>query len=108
MPKYNDSVGKIKGYLESASMEEVAVSKLFFREYNCPSHCGGCCPRFSLDYFEGSERWEKFKKEYPEQVHRFKKREVEGVVLYSDLQDDHENWHCRNLDMSNEIGRAHV
>lgn len=28
------------------------ISPLFFRDYECPSGCGWCCPRFSLDYFK--------------------------------------------------------
>lgn len=100
-----DSLNKIKGYLKSAS-QELIVSKMFFRDYSCPSHCGGCCPRFSLDYFEGP-RWEKFKELYPEQIERFKPRIVDGVTVYTDPQDDHTNHHCRNLDMTNGRCKIH-
>ncbi len=100
-----DSTDKIKGYLESAQ-QNLVVSKMFFRDYTCPAGCGGCCPRFSLDYFEGP-RWEKFKELYPEQVERFIKREVNGVTVYTDFQNDNPNHHCRNLDMSNGRCKVH-
>lgn len=97
---YRDSTDKIKGYLEAAQSEEVILSKLFFRDYTCPANCGACCPRFSLDYFEG-ERWEKFKATYPDKVKYFKKREVNGVTVWTDAQDDHKDHFCRNLDQTN-------
>lgn len=93
-----DSVQKILGYLENAS-KNIMLSKLFFRDYTCPSGCGGCCPRFSLDYFEGSERWEKFKELYPEHVDKFTSREVDGVTVWSDLQEDHNNHYCKHLNL---------
>lgn len=96
---YRDSVDKIKAYLEAAGSKEVILSRLFFRDYTCPANCGACCPRFSLDYFEG-ERWELFKATYPDKVKFFKQREVDGVVIYTDAQDDHKDHYCRNLDKS--------
>ena len=94
---YTDSVQKIKGYLKNASAN-LTLSRLFFRDYSCPAKCGGCCLKFSLDYFEG-ERWEKFKSLYPDQVSRFKLREVDGVKVWTDWQNDNETRWCRHLDM---------
>lgn len=102
--KYTDSTNKIFGYLKNAQ-KTVVLSKLFFRDYTCPESCGGCCPKFSLDFFEG-ERWEIFKKEYPDKVAFFKKREIAGVNVYSYLQDDNETRWCRFLDLS--IGRCSI
>ncbi len=104
---YSDSTGKIKSYLDNASLKTLVLSKLFFRSYSCPSGCGGCCPKFSLDYFEGSERWEKFKELYPEQVSRFVRREVNGAIIYTDFQLDNPGHHCRNLDHSNGRCKIH-
>jgi len=106
MPQFLDSIGKIKGYIESASMDTVQLSKNFFRDYSCPPKCGGCCPRFSLDYFEGSQRWEDFKKQYPDQVKHFTRREVDGVAIWSDLQKDHDDYHCKHL--NKEDGRCGI
>tara|TARA_R110002167_G_scaffold143936_7_gene333535 strand:+ start:301 stop:939 length:639 start_codon:yes stop_codon:yes gene_type:complete len=94
---HTDSVGKILNYLKNAS-SKVTLSRLFFRDYSCPAKCGGCCLKFSLDYFEG-ERWEKFKKLYPEKVSRFEKRTVDGVTVWTDWQKDNDTRWCRNLDM---------
>lgn len=94
---YTDSVEKIKGYLKNASAE-VTLSRLFFRDFSCPAGCGGCCLKFSLDYFEG-ERWEEFKRLYPEQVSRFKKRKVDGVTVWTDWQKDNDTRWCRNLNL---------
>jgi Fe-S-cluster containining protein len=99
-----DSVNKIKGYLESASMDLI-LSKMFFRSYSCPAKCGACCFKFSLDYFEGP-RWEKFKELYPQQVKRFEKRTVDGVTVYTDAQQDNEDRFCRNLNKT--TGRCKI
>jgi hypothetical protein len=54
-----------------------------------------------LDYVKDSERWNRFVKLYPNKVSFFKERVVGGQVFMSDLQIDHNNHHCRNLDMTN-------
>lgn len=95
-----DSVDKIITYLTNAN-EDLVLSKLFFRDYTCPTGCGGCCPRFSLDYFEGSERWENFKKLYPEHVDKFTARNLNGAIIWSDKQEDHKNHYCKHLDLNN-------
>ena len=105
MPKI-DSTDKIKGYISSCLKEEVILSAKFFRDYECPSGCGGCCPKFSLDYFEG-ERWEGFKKEYPNELHKFEKREVDGVSIFTNFQRSNESGKCEYLDMSNGRCKIH-
>jgi Fe-S-cluster containining protein len=70
----------------------IKVSPLLFRDYKCPAGCGGCCPRFSLDYLPGDE--------FP---YELEQRKVlfngKGYSVYSDTQEDHRNYHCRNLSM---------
>jgi Fe-S-cluster containining protein len=70
------------------------VSPLLLRGFTCPVGCGGCCPRFSLDYLPSESKPEKTEK-------RFVRIHICGVAysieIHSDLQDDHENHHCRNL-----------
>lgn len=100
-----DSTSKIASYLKSSNLNKLILSKLFFRNYTCPSHCGACCPKFSLDYFEG-ERWENFKKLYPDKVKNFTEREVNGVKIYSDKQEDNSGHHCKHLNM--EDGRCGI
>jgi hypothetical protein len=104
--KFNDSLNKIKNYLEHLSVNEITISPLFFREYDCPAGCGGCCLKFSLIYLEG-ERWEKFKTLYPDKVKYFTERILEnGTKVYEDLQKDNESFFCRNLDT--QTGRCTV
>jgi Fe-S-cluster containining protein len=75
------------------------LSPKLIRSYTCPSHCGACCSRFSLDYIESEKR--------PKGL---TKREVEFngrvVPVWSDMQDDHDSHHCRNLRMSD--GRCDI
>ena len=113
MPK-RDSVDKIvQTYLAgvcrksftyrgtSFTPKPVVVSPLITRGYTCPSGCGGCCPRFSLDYL-------------PLESERATARTTERTVevnslrfpVLSDMQDDHHGYHCRFVDAS--TGRCTV
>lgn len=78
----------------------LVVSPQVFRGFTCPAGCGGCCPRFSLDYLPFEER--------PSYIVGKRMVEVNGKarLVYSDLQDDHSNHHCRNLRLSD--GRCGV
>jgi hypothetical protein len=75
------------------------VSPLLFRDYTCPKGCGACCPRFSLDYL-------------PEETHPYKlePRQIsfngKSIQIFSDVQTDHKNYHCRNL--SQKDGRCGI
>lgn len=100
-----DSLNKINDYIEASNNEELILSPMFFRDYSCPSHCGGCCPKFSLDYFEG-ERWEKFKETYPHLIHKFTPREVNGATVYTNYQNDNPDSKCEFL--NKEDGRCGI
>lgn len=104
--RYTDSLSKLKNYLQLLTVRHITISPLFFRDYSCPSHCGGCCYNFTLVYLEG-ERWEKFKQLYPEHVNNFTERTTEsGTKVYEDRQIENKNHHCKHLDMSN--GRCNI
>lgn len=104
--RYPDSLEKIKSYLDLLVTNEITISPFFYRDYTCPSHCGGCCPKFSLVYFEG-ERWESFKTLYPNEAKQFKQRTInDGQLVYEDVQEGNENHHCKNLNM--EDGRCKI
>lgn len=77
----------------------LAVSPLLQRGYVCKTLCGGCCPRFSLDYLPTEDRPTGLTK----RTVRIDDREVE---IYSDLQCDHRNHFCRHLDQ--EDGRCTI
>lgn len=74
------------------------ISPGIVRGFTCPAGCGGCCPRFSLDYIPNSD--EPHPQSYPlkRRVVEFDGREVE---VWSDMQDDHDNEKCRNLNFEN-------
>lgn len=80
---------------------KLQVSPLLFRGFTCPPGCGGCCPRFSLDYLPSEMR--------PADL-ELTPRAVEfngyQICVLSDMQTDHKDYHCRNLDKSN--GRCNV
>lgn len=71
--------------------KHLVASPLIFRGYSCPQTCGGCCPRFTLDYLPSEER-----------PYFLKEREIiidgRSVSVLSDLQNSTREHHCRNLD----------
>ena len=75
------------------SPKPLQVSPLIFRGFTCPTRCGGCCPRFSLDYLPYEA--------LPDIELEPRTIAINGkaIMLMSDKQDDHKNHHCRNLDM---------
>lgn len=70
------------------------VSPLITRGFTCPTMCGGCCPRFSLDYLPCEAR-------PANAIIRTIQFNGHSVDVYSDLQNDHNDHFCRNLDKSN-------
>lgn len=78
------------------------VSPLVFRGFTCPAGCGGCCPRFSLDYLPHED--------LPDDVPLAARVvDIDGrqVTILSDMQNDRKGeHHCRNLNM--ETGRCNI
>lgn len=104
MPKYTDSLDKIVTVYFAAltiapfeykgvvyAPRPLRVSPGLFRGYTCPPNCAGCCPRFSLDYL-------------PIEAPVFTNpRSVvfngrKNVIICSQLQEDHRDYHCRFVD----------
>lgn len=71
----------------------LSISPLILRGFTCPAGCGGCCPRFSLDYLPTE-------KKPPNTILRQIQFDGRTIDIYSDVQDDHTNHHCRNLNMT--------
>ena len=105
----SDSIEKIIDYLDAAGLKTLVLSPKWFRDYTCPSKCGACCRRYSMDFFDGSPRWKKFKSRYPKLAkENFKLRVVRGARIWSDLQKEGVrldgkplDWYCRYLDTEN-------
>lgn len=101
-----DSVDKIISYFSCVTNQQFSykgkkyepkrlhVSPLLLRGFTCPAACGGCCPRFSLDYLPAEPRSSLAEKRYVLFTGKF-------VEIYSDMQKDHKNKKCRNLNMEN-------
>jgi len=110
MPRYVNSLDKIVySYFAAVTREAfeyrsktiqprpLYVSPNIFRGFVCPEKCGGCCPRFSLEYI-------------PSELHPSTAFQYEISVngnarpLFHDPQTDHSNHHCRFLER--EKGRC--
>ena len=77
---------------------DVYVSPGIVRDYTCPEGCGGCCPRFSLDYIATDSLPIGEKHPLTSRMIEFNGRHVE---VWSDMQTDHHNPKCRNLNLNN-------
>lgn len=71
----------------------LVVSPQLLRGFTCPAECGACCPRFSLDYLPFEKRPAEYAYLEPRDI--IFNRDV--FVVLSDLQLDHQDHHCRNL-----------
>lgn len=81
--------------------KNLIVSTLLFRGFTCPPQCAGCCPRFSLDFLP-------FETPHPDikGVNREVFFDGKNIKIYSDMQEDHNDHHCRNV--NKEDGRCKV
>jgi hypothetical protein len=69
----------------------LSVSPKIVQGYTCPPACGGCCPRFTLDYLPEEDRPSRNIKL---RTIPFNKRHIE---IFSDLQEANYGHHCINL-----------
>jgi hypothetical protein len=103
MPAYVDSIDKIVfSYFAAVASEPfdykgvtispkpLSVSASIFRGFTCPEGCGGCCPRFSLDYLPS----EALPVGVVERIITFASRRVQ---IFSDLQLENSGHHCKHL-----------
>ena len=101
-----DSIDKLFFYLDNLQKaEKVTISDKFERDFTCQEGCGACCFNVTLDYIDGSARWKKFKKLYPDKVKNFQKRVVKGVEVWSDCQEENKGHFCKHL---TENGRCSI
>jgi hypothetical protein len=73
------------------SPKPIRVSPLIFRDFTCPDQCGGCCPRFSLDYLPN----EAIPYSVSERTIMIEDRRVKVLTDSQGTSSDH---HCGNLD----------
>lgn len=114
-----DNIEKIVSYLHAISLvpfkykntvykpyKNFFLSTGFFRNFTCPSHCGGCCSKFSLDYFTLDRQMKA--KNFGLNL---KKRSIEinGIkrFIFSDDQIDNHDNKCKFLDKQNGRCKIH-
>lgn len=100
----NDSTDKIiERYFSTVAREaftyrgkrfvpkQLKVSPLLLRDYSCPSGCGGCCFKFTLDYLPTDPM--------PKEglIKRFVEFSDRQVPIYTDFQHENETNRCRYL-----------
>jgi hypothetical protein len=69
------------------------------RGYTCPTGCGGCCPRFTLDYLPNEEKPAGL-------LRRDVKIDDRIVQIFSDLQNENREHYCKHL--KTEDGRCTI
>lgn len=108
----NDSIDKIvSGYFAALTRESftyknvtynpkpMLVSPLLFRGYTCPSSCGACCHRVTLDFLPSESQ--------PDGLQpRIITFNNHAYYVMSDLQDDRTHPKCRHLDLAS--GRCNI
>jgi Fe-S-cluster containining protein len=107
-PTYSDSIQKIKSYFFELDKDILHFSPLFLRTLKCNKFCGGCCPKFSLDYIKDSQRWRNFVEQYPEKVQFFEERKCDNAVYMSYTQVDNTGYYCNFLDKQNGLCTIHT
>lgn len=108
MPRYVNSIDKIVfSYMAAVCKEPftygdakiiprpLQVSPCIFRGFICPPMCGGCCPRFSLEYLPSESR-------PPSEIDVTISPyvlEINGKhkLMFHDPQTDHDEHFCRQL-----------
>lgn len=89
----NDAPFEYKG--DVFAPKDLRVSPDIFRGYTCPAGCGGCCPKFTLDYLPTELRTEGAATSSHEA--RQVKFNGRSVTIISDLQAQNSTSRCRNL-----------
>lgn len=103
-----NSVSKMIDFLESSNSKNIVISHLIHRDIGgCHEICGGCCKKVSLDYLDKSERWEKFKRLYPEKINDYRETKIENATFYSNPQSENKSDYCQYLDLRSGLCTIH-
>lgn len=108
MIENENSLSKVIEFIDASNSETVVISHLIHRDIGgCHDICGGCCKRVTLDYFESSERWERFKELYPEKVKDFVPEKIGKGVFFSNTQSQNLTGFCQYIDMKTGLCTIH-
>lgn len=104
-----ETLDKVVDFLEMSQHPNFSISPTLFRSFTgcMAAACGGCCKKLSLNYLDGSDRWERFKDRYPEQAKDFTLREFKGVKFWSNMQEDNPDYYCKYLNKVNGLCTIH-
>lgn len=104
-----ETLDKILDFLDMSTHENFSLSPMLYRGFTgCTvTACGGCCKRLSLNYLDGSDRWERFKENYPDKVKDFKSRTFQGAIFWTFDQKESDDYYCTYLDKSNGLCTIH-
>lgn len=108
---YNDSIDKVMHYFSCITNEPFTykdklyepkllhVSPGIIRGYKCPSSCGGCCQKFTLDYLPSEGK--------PDNVEERKiKFNNSDIIIFTEKQLDNKTDRCTYL--NKEDGRCGI
>ena len=110
MPVSNpETLDKIVDFLEMSNHENFSISPMFFRSFEgcMKTACGACCKKLSLNYLDGSDRWERFKSNYPDKVKDFQLREFQGAKFWTNQQEENKDTYCMYLNKENGLCTIH-
>ena len=103
------SISKIIDFIQLSNEKKIVISHLLHRDIGgCQNCCGGCCKRVTLDYFEGSERWEKFKNLFPEKVKDFEKFSIKNGIFFINFQRENRTGFCQYLSIETSLCTIHT
>jgi Fe-S-cluster containining protein len=103
----NDSVDKVvQNYFSAVTAtpftyknveyhpKPLKVSPGIMRGFTCPVKCGGCCPKFTLDYLPGEDK-------PADTVLRQVEFNGKSFAVHTDLQTENKGFKCRHLNWEN-------
>lgn len=101
IPIYFASVTNETFYYKNKKYEPqpLIVSPLLLRNFTCPPKCGGCCPKFTLDYIPSENKPDTV----VERVIDFNNKQI---IIYTDDQKENLSAKCKNLNFEN--GRCNI
>jgi Fe-S-cluster containining protein len=104
-----ETLDKVVDFLKMSDSEGFVISPMFFRSFTgCMSTaCGACCKKLSLNYLDGSDRWERFKLNYPEQARDFTPRVFNGAKFWTNEQNESNDYYCTYLNKENGLCTIH-
>jgi len=108
MIENENSLSKVIDFIDASNSKTIVISHFIHRDIGgCMEVCGGCCKRVTLDYFEDSDRWRRFKELYPEKVQDFTSEVIGKGTFLSNPQTENKTGFCQYIDMKTGLCTIH-